>query len=333
MHIVRLAFAIGLSLAAGQPLLAQTRTDAQSAAFATQPIRLIVPNAPGGPTDAVARIVGQKLSERLGVPVLVDNRPGASGTIGGDLVAKSAPDGRTLLLASSSAFVSAPILVPDAPYDGRRDFAPITAVVSVPYLLLVNPASGIGSVRDLVAHAKAKPGGLNYGSAGHGSTSHLAGALFGSMAGIEAVHIGYKGSSLATADLIGGRLQFEFEAIAGGIPYVKSGRLRALGIASAKRIASLPDLPTIAESGVPGFEATVTHGICATAKTPSALVARLNSELVAAINMPDARERLTAIGAEVIASTAEEYQASIRAEIPRWEKVVREIAAQPTPGR
>lgn len=328
MHKLLLTLAVYMSLTTGAPLFAQTRPDKPAAAFMTQPIRLIVPNPPGGPTDTVARIVGQKLSERLGVPVIIDNRAGASGTIGGDLVVKSAPDGRTLLLTSSSAFVSTPILVPNTPYDGRRDLAPVTAIVSVPYLLLVNPAGGIGSVRDLVALAKAKPGSLNYGSAGHGSTSHLVGAMFTSIAGIEAAHVPYKGSALAAADLIGGRLQFIFEAIAGGMQYVKSGRLRPLGISSAKRISSVPDLPTIAESGVPGFEATVTHGICATAKTPPALVARLNREFVAVIKAPDVRDRLTAIGAEVVANTPEEYQASIKSEIRRWEKVVREVAAK-----
>jgi tripartite-type tricarboxylate transporter receptor subunit TctC len=328
MQKVLSMFALMLSLTAAPSLFAESHSQKATAPYTTQPIRLVVPNAPGGPTDTVARIVGQKLSERLGVPVIIDNRPGATGTIGGDLVAKSAPDGRTLLLASSSAFVSTPILVPNAPYDGRRDFAPITAVVSVPYLLLVNPASGINGVRDLLSLAKAKPGSLNYGSAGNGSTSHLVGALFTSMAGIEAVHIPYKGSSLAAADLIGGRLQFEFEAIAGGIQYVKSGRLKAIGISSVKRMSSMPDLPTIAESGVRGFEATVTHGICATAKTPPALVARVNRELVAAIRTPDAHEKLTAIGAEIVANSPEEYQALIRAEIPRWEKIVREVAAK-----
>jgi tripartite-type tricarboxylate transporter receptor subunit TctC len=318
---------LGLCAIVSQP--AQTRASEKSTSpYTTQPIRIVVPNAPGGPTDTVARIVGQKLSERAAVPVIVDNRPGATGTIGGDIVAKSAPDGRTLLLASSSAFVATPILMPNAPFDSRRDLAPITAIVSVPYLLLVNPSSAIGSVRDLLAIAKAKPGTLNYGSAGSGSTSHLVGALFTSMAGIDAVHIPYKGSALAAADLIGGRLQFEFEAIAGSMQHVKSGRLKALGVSSAKRMSSLPDLPTIAESGVRGFEATVTHGICATAKTPPSLVARINRELVAAIRAPDSQEKLTAIGAEIVASSPEEYQAAIRAEIPRWEKIVREVAAK-----
>ncbi|HTD92125.1 MAG TPA: tripartite tricarboxylate transporter substrate binding protein [Burkholderiales bacterium] len=297
-------------------------------ALLTQPVRFIVPNAAGGPTDTVARVVGQKLAERLGVAVVVDNRPGASGTVGGDLVAKSAPDARTLLLASSSAFVSTPILMPSAPYDGRRDFAPVTAIVSVPYLLLVNPATGPSSVRDFIALAKAKPGSLNYGSAGTGSTSHLVAALFSSTAGIDVVHVPYKGSAPAAIDIVGGQLQFQFEATAGGMQYIKSGRLRALGISSAKRLPMLPDLPAIAEAGLPAFEATVTHGVCVTAKTPSTLVTRLNREIVAAIDAPGVRERLSAIGAEVVANSPAEYQAATRAEIRRWEKVVRDIAAK-----
>ena len=325
------ALAAALFLAT-QPLQAQTptqpRPDKPAAPYTTQPMRFVVPNAPGGPTDIVARAVGEKLSERLGVPVLIDNRAGATGTVGGDIVAKSAPDGRTLLLCSSSVFTSTPILVPDAPYDPRRDFAMVTTLVSVPYLLLVNPATGPGSVREFIALAKAKPGSLNYGSAGHGSTSHLVGALFGSMAGINVVHVPYKGSSQAASDLMGGQLQFEFEAVAGGMQYLKGGRLKALGISSTRRLAALPDLPTIAESGVPGFEATVGHGICVTSKTPPSLVFRLYQELAATLKVPEVRERLTGIGAEIVGNTPEEYQAAIRAEIPRWEKIVREIAAK-----
>jgi tripartite-type tricarboxylate transporter receptor subunit TctC len=296
--------------------------------YQSRPIRIVVPNAPGGPTDIVGRIVGQKFAERVGVAVVVDNRAGASGTLGGDVVAKAAPDGHTLLLASSSAFVSTPILVPNAPFDSRRDLAPVTIVVSVPYVLLVNPASGIQSVKELVAQARARPGTLNYGTAGNGSTSHLASAMLGVLAGIDIVHVPYKGSAPAATDLIGGQLQFVIEAIAGGMQHVRSGRLRALGISSRQRVASLPDVPTIAEAGVPGYEATVSHGICAPAKTPAAMIDQLNRDLVAAIRTPEARERLAAIGAQVVASSAEAYRDTIRDEIARWEKLVREIAAK-----
>jgi tripartite-type tricarboxylate transporter receptor subunit TctC len=320
-------FAALMTVATSAPL-AQTQQYKPEGRFVFQPVRLIVPNAPGGPTDTVARVVGPKLAERLGVAVIVDNRPGASGTVGGDIVAKSAPDGRTLLLASSSAFVSTPILFPNAPYDGRRDFALITGLVSLPYLLLVNPAKGPASVRDFIALAKAKPGALNYGSAGTGTTSHLVGAMFAAAAGIEVAHIPYKGSSLAAIDLMGGQLQFEFEATAGSMPHVLSGRLRALGITAAKRVSFLPEVPTIAESGVSGFEASITHGIAATAKTPAALVARLNREIVATLSSPDTRERLIAVGGEIVGNSPAEYLAATRAEMRRWEKVVRDIAAK-----
>ncbi len=325
-------YAVAAVAAIASPLQAQTRTDKPPASSLTppltQPIRFVVPNAPGGPTDTVARIVGQKLAERVGVPVVIDNRGGATGTVGGDIVAKSAPDGRTLLLSSSSAFVSTPILMPNAPYDGRRDFAHVTAILSVPYLLFVNPTLGAKSVTDLIAQAKAKPGVLNFGSSGAGSTSHLTATLFTTMAGITVTHVPYKGSAPAGIDLIAGQLQFIFEATAGGMPLLKSGRLRALGISSAKRLGLLPDLPTIAEAGLPNYESSVTHGVCVTAKTPPALVTRLNRELVASINSPDIRERLTGIGAEVIANSPEEFQAATRLEMKRWEKVVRDFAAK-----
>ena len=326
LNNIRPVFAATLMLVA--PSLQAQAPAKPAAPFTTQPIRFIVPNAPGGPTDIVARTVGEKLSERLSVPVIVENRAGATGTVGGDIVAKSAPDGRTLLLCSSSVFTSTPILVPDAPYDGRTAFAKVTTLVSVPYLLLVNPSTGPSSVKEFIARAKAQPGSMNYGSAGHGSTSHLVGALFGSMAGINVVHIPYEGSSQAAADLMGGQLQFAFEAVAGGIQYLKGGKLKALGISSARRLPALPDVPTVAEAGVPGFEAAVGHGVCVTSRTPPALVNRLNQELVATLKVPEVRERLAGLGADIVGNTPAEYEAAIRADIQRWEKIVREVAAK-----
>lgn len=296
--------------------------------YPVRPIRMIVPYAPGGPTDIVGRLVGQKLGERVGVSVVVDNRPGGTGMLGGEMVAHATADGYTLLLCSTSTVVTSPILSGKAPYDGRRDFTPITLVVTIPYLLLVNPASGISSVKELIALARAKPGNLNYGSAGTGSTSHIAGAMLNPMAQIATVHVPYKGSSLAAADLIGGRLQFMFEAVAAGIQYVKSGRLRPLGISAPKRMSSLPDLPTISEAGVPGYEIGTWHGICAPRATPPALIEKLNREIVAAIKTPVVRERLTVIGAEVVGSSSIEFSALINAEYPRWTKILQELGTK-----
>ncbi len=311
-----------------QAVLAQTRIEKSAYPYTTQPVRIIVPNTPGGNNDITARTVSDKLADRLGVPVLVENRPGASGTVGGDIVVKSPPDGRTLLICASSAFTSTPILVPEAPYDGRTALTLVTTLVSVPYVLLVDPAKGPSSVNDFIARAKANPGKLNYGSAGHGSTSHMVGALFGSMAGIQITHIPYKGSSQAAADLLGGQLQFVFEAVAGGMQYIKGGRMKALAISSARRLPQLPDVPTVAESGLPGFEGSVGVGICVTSKTPAALVQRINQELVATLKVPEVRERLIGIGGEIVGNTPEEAHTAIRTDILRWDKIVREVAAQ-----
>ena len=296
--------------------------------YPARPLRMIVPYAPGGPTDIVGRIVGQKLGERLGATVVVDNRPGGTGILGGEMVARAAADGYTLLLCSTSTLVTSPLLMDKAPYNARRDFAPITLIASFPYLLLVNPASHVSSVKDFLSLARVKPGALNYGSAGTGSASHLAGALFGQMARIDIVHIPYKGSSLAVTDLLGARLQFIFEAVAAGMQYVKSGMLRPLGISTLKRIPSLPELPTISEGGVPGFEISTWHGICAPRATPPLLIDRLNREIVAGINAPDVRERLTGIGAELVGSSPNEFAALIESEVPRWEKLLRELGAK-----
>lgn len=296
--------------------------------YPARPLRMIVPYAPGGPTDIVGRIVGQKLGERLGATVVVDNRPGGTGILGGEMVARAAADGYTLLLCSTSTLVTSPLLMDKAPYNARRDFAPITLIASFPYLLLVNPASHVSSVKDFLSLARVKPGALNYGSAGTGSASHLAGALFGQMARIDIVHIPYKGSSLAVTDLLGARLQFIFEAVAAGMQYVKSGMLRPLGISTLKRIPSLPELPTISEGGVPGFEISTWHGICAPRATPPLLIDRLNREIVAGINAPDVRERLTGIGADLVGSSPNEFAALIESEVPRWEKLLRELGAK-----
>ena len=225
----------------------------------------------------------------------------------------------------NSGTVIGPILLVKPPYDVRRDFAPITKVASLPYMLLVRPGAGINSVKDLLALAKSKPGTLNYGSAGTGSTAHLAGAMFASMAGIDVVHVPYKGSAQAATELIGGQLQFVFEVMAGGAQYVKNGQLRALGLATLKRSSIMPELPTISEAGVPGFEVSVWHAICAPRGMPPSIVAKLNQEIIAAINVPETRDRLIGIGAELAGSTPEQLRDMINQEVTRWEKLIRQI--------
>jgi len=295
---------------------------ASAQTYPARPIRLIVPYPPGGAIDMVGRIVAQKLGERVGQTVVVDNRGGAGGVIGAGLAAKAPPDGYTICVCSSSTMVTSPFLTATPPYDVYRDFAAITNMLSVPYLLLVRPGAGINSVKDLVALAKQKPGTLNYGSAGTGSTAHLAAAMFVSMAGIDVVHVPYKGSAQAATELIGGQLQFVFEAIAGGAQYVRSGQLRALGTSTLKRTAILPDLPTISEAGVPGFEVSTWHAIFAPGATPLPIIAKLHREIVAAINEPETRNRLTGIGAELVGSTPQELRALVERESPRWEKLI-----------
>lgn len=307
-------------------LILLLRIDSAGAqSYPVRPLRLVVGNAPGGPTDTVARIVAQKLSESVGVSVIVDNRSGATGVVAANLVAKAPPDGYTLLLCSSSVMVTTPLQNPKLPYDTQRDFEPITVVVSLPYLLLVNPASGISSVKELIALGKAKPGELNAGAAGHGSTSYLGAAMMALMAGIEITHVTYKGSALAAIDLMAGRLHFAFEAIAGGIQHVKNGKLRPLGVSARNRLSALPDLPTISEAGVPGYELTTWHGICTTGGAPPAIVAMLNREIVAGIKTPQTRERLTEIGAEVVGNSPEEFRMHLRTERVRWDRVFRQL--------
>jgi tripartite-type tricarboxylate transporter receptor subunit TctC len=295
--------------------------------FPTKPLRMVVPFAPGGPTDIVGRAISQRLTESFGQTVVVDNRAGAGGVVGADLVAKSPPDGYTLLLCSTGAMAINPSLMPNMPYDAVREFAPLSLVVTIPYLLLVSAGSPMQSVKDLIAAAKAKPGQINYGSAGIGSTSHLAGELFKSMAKIDIVHVPYKGSAPAATDLIGGQLQTMFDAVAVALPLVRGGKLRALGISTTKRSALVPDVPTIAESGVPGYEVATWHGICAPAGTPPAVVATLNRGIVAAVNQPDTRQRLVGIGADVVGSTPEEFGRFMRSELAKWSRIVKQSGA------
>lgn len=315
--LLNMVAAVGIAVS--MPVIAQT--------YPTKPIRIVVPFAPGGPTDIVGRTVAQRLSEIFGQSVVVDNRAGVGGVVGADLVAKAPPDGYTLLLCSTGAMAINPELLPKMPYDSVRDFAPLTHVVTIPYLLLVAGNSPIQSVKELIALARSKPGEINYGSAGLGSTSHLAGELFKSMAKIQIVHVPYKGSAPAGTDLIGGQLQMMFDAVAVALPLVRGGKLRALGISTPRRSQLVPDVPTIDESGVPGYEVSTWHGICAPAATPPRIVALLNQAIVKGINQPDTRQRLAGIGAEIIGGSSEDFARFIKSERQKWSRIIRESGA------
>ena len=291
--------------------------------YPTKPIRLIAPFAPGGPTDLFARLMGAKLGERLGQPVLVENRPGAGGSVGAEAAAKSAPDGYTLVLVSSSFAVNA-TLYPKLPYDALKDFAPVTLLASAPFLLVAHNSVPASSVRELIALAKASPGKLNYGSGGSGSGPHIVAELFKSEAGVDIVHVPYKGTGPLTAALVAGDVQLAFGNIFALVPQVKSGRLKALAVTGARRSSALPEVPTVAESGLPGFEAAGVHGLLAPAGTPRRIIDRLNAECVAILRSPEVRAQLASDGAEPVAGTPEQYAAHLASEVQKWGKLIRE---------
>ena len=291
--------------------------------YPARPIRLIAPFAPGGPTDLFARLMGAKLGERLGQPVLVENRPGAGGSVGTEVAAKAAPDGYTLVLVSSSFAVNA-TLYPKLPYDTLKDFAPITLLASAPFLLVVHNSVAAGSVRELIAFAKGNPGKLNYGSGGSGSGPHIVAELFKSEAGVDIVHVPYKGTGPLATALVAGDVQLAFGNIFALVPQVKAGRLKAIAVTGAHRSSALPEVPTVAESGLPGFEAIGVHGLLAPAGTPRRIIDRLNAECVAILRSPEVRAQLASDGAEPVAGTPEQYAAQIAAEMQKWGKLIRE---------
>lgn len=323
--------ALAIALAAAIPLHAQTVSSPSAApgaqAYPSRPLRLVVPFPPGGSTDIVARLLGQKMSEALGQPVIVDNRAGAGGIIGADYVAKSPADGHVLLLASSGPIVIAPALQPQLAYDPVRDFAPVAIVATIPTMLVVNDKVPARSVAELTALAKARPGALNFASTGAGATPHLAGEVFKSMAAIDIGHVPYKGSAPAVTDLIGGQVDMMFEQIPAVLPHVRSGKLRALAVGSSRRVAALPDLPTMAESGLAGFDVVSWFGIMAPAGTPAPIVARLHAVLSGAMRLPEVGEKLTSLGAEPQLSTPQAFGQTIATELPKWAEVIRKSGA------
>ncbi len=308
-------------------VLATTETVAQT--YPSRPIRLVVPFTPGGSTDILARTVGQKMTEALGVQALIDNRPGAAGNLGAEIVAKAKPDGYTLLVATVGILAVNPALYATLPYDPVRNFSPVTLVAIVPNMLVVNSALPVRSVKELIALAKARPGELKYGSSGAGGAPYLAVEYFKLMAGVDIREIPYKGAAQLTTDLIAGETALTITGIPALLAHVKAGRLRALAVSSAKRSAAVPDLPTISEAGLPGYDVSTWFGVVAPAGTANDIVSRLDTVIGKGLRQPDVAERLAAEGAEAGSSTPEEFGAFIKAEIVRWAKVIKATGAEP----
>ena len=322
MHLHRFATGLVLTLMA-------SGASAATSAFPDRPLRMVVPFAPGGVADLVARIVGQKMGEDLGQTMVIDNRAGAGGSLAGEIAANAKPDGHTVLLCSSSVVVINPLLSPKMQYNPQRVLAPVSLLSSSPYVLLVQPSSPFGSVRELVAAAASKPGALNYGSAGVGSASHLAGEIFRSRANIQLTHVPYKGTAPATSDLMAGQVQMMFDAISAALPNIRSGRLRALGIATRKPFSLTPNIPTISEAGVPGYESTTWQGLCAPAATPQPVIAMLSASAVRAVKSQSVVDRFSALGVEGVGTSPDEFRAFIKSELQRWGKAIRDAGIKP----
>jgi tripartite-type tricarboxylate transporter receptor subunit TctC len=301
---------------------AHAQVSSKSAGYPTRPIRLIVPFAPGGSNDIMARLIGQKFSESLHTQVVVDNRAGGSGIVGTDIAAKAPPDGYTLLMMSLTFAVN-PSLFRKLPYDTEKDLVAVTLVASAPLMLVVHPSVPAKSVQEFIAYAKANPGKLNFGSGGPGTTPHLAGEMLKLMAGIDMTHVPYKGGGPALNDLIAGQIQLMLENIPSTLPPAKAGRLRALAVTALKRSALVPELPTLDEAGLKGYEIVGWNGLFVPAGTPRPIVTLIYKETVKALAQPDMKERLATLGAEGVGNTPEEFRAFVKAEIAKWAKVVK----------
>ncbi|MBV8536767.1 MAG: tripartite tricarboxylate transporter substrate binding protein [Alphaproteobacteria bacterium] len=310
--------AIALALATSDAATAQAPPDGWPA----RPIRMIVPFPAGSASDTAARLLGHSLSASLGQTIVIDDRAGASGNIGVGVAAHAAADGYTLVLGTASTQTLAPSLNPHLDYDPIADFAPVSLVAEAPYVLVVAPAVPATSITQLIALAKAKPGGLNYGSAGPASLAHLAGELFASMASVVLTHVPYKSSAQSAVDIVAGRIELQFATIAPTLPYIRDGRLRAVGVTSASRVTSLPNIPTVAESGLPGYEASLWLGVLAPGRTSPEIIERLNREIVAALALPELQNALVAQGFEPAASTPAAFAARIRSDTEKWRQVI-----------
>jgi tripartite-type tricarboxylate transporter receptor subunit TctC len=311
-----LRFLAALLLAFAHPALAQP--------YPNKPIRVIVPFAPGGNVDITARLVAPGLQEALGQPVVVENKPGAGGTIGADAVAKAAPDGYTLLMGSNSTFSVAPSLYPKNPYNPLADFAPVVMIASAPFVLVVNPGVAAKDARELVALAKASPGKLTMSSAGTGSSNHLVGEFFQEISGARFTHVPYKGSGQALTDLMGGQVNLHFDQITSAASHIQAGKLRALLVTAPQRVPMLPDVPTATEAGYPSFEATNVTGLIAPAGTPREVVEKLNAAVQKVIAQPAIRAKFAEIGAATTGGTPEQFGAYIREDLAKWTRIVKE---------
>jgi tripartite-type tricarboxylate transporter receptor subunit TctC len=302
---------------------------AHAQTYPTKSIRLIVPFPPGGSTDLMGRVLGAKLGEAFNQQVIVENRPGASGMIGNELVARAAPDGYMLTMGTIGAMSVNVSLFKSVPYDATRDFAPVSLTGNVENLLVVHPSVPVRNVKELIALAASKPGLLIFASSGTGNAPHLAGELFNQLANVKMVHLPYKGGGPAMIDLVAGQVSLSFASMPSSLPFAKSGKLRAIAVGGAKRSPAAPDIPTVAESGLPGFEVTDWQGLLAPAKTPAAVTERLNRETIRILNERDVKERLAAAGLQVVTNTPAQFADFIRSEIDKWGKVIRAAGIKP----
>lgn len=300
---------------------------AMAQGYPNKPVKLVVPYPPGGPTDIVARLVAQKLGEQMGQPFVIENKPGAGGNPGAEVVARSAPDGYTLLVATTAHAIN-PSLFSKLNYQLLKDFSPVTQLTSGPLVIVANPALPAKNVAELIALAKSKKGGLNFASSGNGQSTHLSAELFSAMAGVKMSHIPYKGSAPALTDVMGGQTDLMFDTMLSSMPHIKAGKLKALAVTSAQRSPIAPELPTVAESGLPGYEAIAWNGLLAPAATPKDVVARLNAELKKALEQPEVKQRFEAQGFTASWNTPEAFESFLKAEVEKWAKVVKVSGAK-----
>jgi tripartite-type tricarboxylate transporter receptor subunit TctC len=327
--IIRLRFLFAMAVAALLAAQAILPAAAQSpAAYPSRAVKLVIPFPPGGPLDIVGRAIAQKLTEAWGQSVVVDNRPGAGGNIGADLVAKAPPDGYTILMGALSTHAVNPSLYATMPYDAVKDFAPITLVAITPNVLVVNAALPVNSAKEFIAYAKANSGKLAFGSGSNGSAGHLAGELFKVDLGLDVIHVPYKGGAPATQALLAGDTQFMFDNLANAMPQVKAGKLKALAVTTAQRSPLVPDLPTMAEAGLPGFDISTWYGLFAPAGTPPAVIAKLNADVAKILNTPDVRAKLMADGAEPSPDTPEQFAQMIARELAKYARIIKASGAK-----